>query len=161
MNTIRATAPSAAGGIILAIALSGLVAGTLDLIFAFLYYPVSVQRVLQSVAAGAIGREAAIGGGWETAALGAACHYFISLCAAAAYVIASRALPMLVRQPLIWGPAFGIAMYFFMNAILVPMSAAGRPLNWAFVTDWVPLLAHMFLFGLPIAWIARYFTYGR
>jgi hypothetical protein len=144
------------GRILLAIVLAGIAGATGDIIFAFLYYPVGVQRVLQSVAAGLLGRHAAVGGGWETAAIGAACHYGISIGAAGVFVLASRAWPALVRQPWIWGPIFGIGMYFVMNAVVVPLSAAGRPLNWNFVTQWVPLLAHMFLFGLPVALVTRW-----
>ena len=146
------------GRILLAILLAGIAGATGDIIFAFIYYPVGVKRVLQSVAAGLLGRDAAIGGGWEEAAIGAACHYLISIGAAAVFVLASRVLPMLVRQPWIWGPVFGIGMYFVMNALVVPLSAAGRPLNWKFVTEWVPLAAHMFLFGLPIALITRHYA---
>lgn len=156
--TIANDTHSTTRGILIAILIGGLAAGTGDIVFAFIFYPVGVQGVLQTVAAGLLGPDAARAGGWETAAIGAACHYFISLCAAAAYVLVSRVLPMLARQPLIWGPLFGIAMYFFMNAILVPLSAAGRPLNWNFVTQWIPLLAHMVLFGLPIGVMTRLFA---
>lgn len=158
MSTDNSATRSSAGRIVTAIVLGGLIAGSLDLAFAYAYYGVSFQRILQSVAAGALGRDAAVGGGWNSALIGAACHYFISICAAAAFVIGSRIVPALVRYPLIGGVLFGIAMYFFMNAIVVPMSNAGRPFSWAFVTAYVPLLAHMFLFGLPIALITRQFA---
>jgi hypothetical protein len=153
---------SAAGArIALSILLAGIAGATGDIVFAFVYYPVSPERVLQSVAAGLLGRDVAFGGGIGTAAIGAACHYLISIGAAAVFVLASRAWPMLVRQPWLWGPIFGIGMYVVMNAVVVPLSAAGRPLDWAFLTQWKPLLAHMFLFGLPAALVARWLADHR
>ena len=54
------------------ILLGGLIAGALDIVYAFvvygpLSYGVSPRAVLQSVAAGWIGRDASRAGGWSTA----------------------------------------------------------------------------------------------
>src|SRR5712671_2049976 len=57
----------------------GLVAGVLDIsyaiIFSWLRSGVPPSRILQSVASGLIGREAARGGGWKTALLGLFLHF--------------------------------------------------------------------------------------
>src|SRR3977135_1517904 len=57
----------------------GLVAGALDIsyaiIFSWLRSGVPPTRLLQSVASGLLGREAARGGGWKTALLGLFLHF--------------------------------------------------------------------------------------
>ena len=69
-----------------AILLGGLVAGILDITFAFIFYYAlrgsTPIRILQSVASGALGAKA-FAGGAETAALGAFFHFLIATTAAA------------------------------------------------------------------------------
>src|SRR5688500_12712358 len=84
----------------------GLIAGVLDITYAFVFSYLRSGRtpafVLQSVASGALGRRA-YEGGIKTAALGLAFHFLIALGAAAVYVLASRVLPLLVNQPVVSG----------------------------------------------------------
>jgi hypothetical protein len=76
-------------------------------------------------------------------------HFFIATTAAAVYTSASLKLPTLVRQPVPWGIAFGAAVYFFMNFVVLPLSAA-RGGRFA----WGAFIGHLFLVGLPIALLA-------
>jgi len=82
----------------------GLIAGVLDITYAFVFSYLRSGRppafVLQSVASGALGRRA-YEGGIRTAALGPAFHFLIALVAAAVYVMASRVLPFLVRHSVV------------------------------------------------------------
>jgi hypothetical protein len=139
-----------------AVLVGGLVAGLLDIGAACLIYSVSPLIVLQSIASGILGR-AAFSGGWGAAALGAACHFFIALCAAAAYVTASSFILVLRQQAVLGGLVFGALMFFFMHYLVVPLSnaASGQmtPLLYA-----INLADHMALFGVPIALCAKYFT---
>jgi len=82
-------------------------------------------RVLQGVAAGLVGRDAARAGGWTTAVLGGV--LLIGICAAivAVYVAASRLLPPLIERWWLWGPIHGAAAFVVMQFIVVPLSAAG------------------------------------
>jgi uncharacterized membrane protein YagU involved in acid resistance len=107
--------------------------------------------IYRAVASGLVGRDAAIRGGTPMAALGMLLHFFIATTAAAAYVAASTKLALLRDRPVTSGLAFGVAVYFFMKEIVVPLSAA-RPIAFS----WAGLLGHALLVGLPIALAARH-----
>ena len=138
----------------------GLVAGTLDL--AYICTLVALLRgltpawILQSVAAGWLGRDAAFAGGAGSAVLGAASHYGIAIVMASAYFLAARRLPALVRRPLLYGPLYGVALYLALTFVVVPLSAAatGQPWAWHWTVP-LHLAAHMVLVGLPCALFAR------
>ena len=135
-----------------------LVVGSCDITFAILFWlfraNVGPVRVLQSVASGLIGRTAAIGGGIKTALLGLALHYFISFCIVLVYWLAAKGLPVLRRHAVILGSTYGIAVYFVMNYVVIPLSATKRgPFNMlSFVAS---LIVHAFLIGLPAALFAK------
>jgi len=139
--------------------LGGLVGGATDIAFAAILFGVSVQRVFQSVAAGLMGREAAVAGGMETAAIGAAAHFFISFVAASIYVLATTPFPILLRRAVLGGFIFGACVWAVMNFVVVPNSLArAAPITWP--TTPIMIAGHMLFFGLPIALIARAFA-GR
>ena len=133
---------------------AGLVAGALDLLYAFVAYGligVTPVVILQSIASGRLGR-AAYQGGFGAAAIGALSHFAICVAAAAIYLELGQRLRGLATRPLIAGPVFGAAMFGVMNYVVVPLSAAVVRLPaGAFL--WVGLLVHMLCVGLPIAWI--------
>lgn len=140
-----------------AVLVGGLLAGAGDLAFALIYYGsqgAQAVRVLQTIAAGLLGREAAYAGGIGAAALGVALHFVIALGAAAVFVLAARAWPALQRRTLLAGLVFGAGVWLVMNTVIVPLSALPRgPFPPA---GWLPVLgAHLVLVGLPIAWAAR------
>src|SRR5215470_9906866 len=87
-----------------AIALSCLIAGTLDISDALIFYGlrgVSPVRILQGIAVGLIGR-GAVSLGARSAMLGLLLHYFIATIWATLYIFTSRRLP-LSRHPFLWG----------------------------------------------------------
>lgn len=114
----------------IAIVLGGLVAGALDIVYAFivygpLSYGVTPMQVLQSVAAGWIGREVARDGGMGTALLGLGTHFMIATIMAAVFVFAASAFSALSKRPVLWGFVYGLVLYVLMNYVVVPLSAAG------------------------------------
>lgn len=137
--------------------LGGVIAATLDIAYAFVFYgaygtpPV---RLLQSIASGLLGREA-YAGGYPAAALGALLHYCISICAAATFFAASLRLRWLSGHPVVAGAAFGLGVFVVMNFVVVPLSAFPHRLAFPPLVLACGLLAHMFLFGLPIALCVR------
>ena len=142
-----------------AIALGGLAAGTLDLldafIFSYLRSGAPPVRILHAIAGGLIGREAATGGGAPTAALGFAIHFCIATTMAAFFVLLSRRWSVFIRHAVPMGILYGIGAYFFMQYVVLPLSAirGGGAAPWpAFVNG---VLIHAFGVGLPIALIAR------
>lgn len=144
-----------------AIVFGGLAVGVLDILDAMIFFGIRngarPVRILQSIAAGVYGREASLNGGWKTAALGLVLHFFIATVLATIYYLGSLALPILIRYAVICGMAYGVAVFFVMNRIVVPLSAIGPargPMPWGPFLNGV--IGHALLVGLPIALIARW-----
>lgn len=143
-----------------AILWGGLLAGVGDITFAFVVSGlrgVGPVRVLHSVAGGLLGT-AAREGGLAAAALGAALHFLIAAAAAAVYWGASRRLKVLVRRPVVCGLLYGVAVYLFMNFVVVPLSAAYFQPSRAPSALLLNSAGHMLLVGLPIALAARRYS---
>jgi hypothetical protein len=138
----------------LSIFVGGLIAGTLDLISAFLTYGWPVPR---AIAAGLLGR-GALHGGAATYALGIALHFFIALSAAAIYYAASLRLYFLAEHAVVCGMFYGIAIFLVMNLIVLPLS--GLHARGPFELEGMirGLLIHMFLIGLPISLSVRRYS---
>jgi hypothetical protein len=135
----------------------GLAVGVLDILYAFTFWwlkGVGPARILQSISSGLLGA-AAYQGGAKTAVLGGALHFLIAFTIAAVYYAVSLKLPVLVRSPFLWGPLYGAAVYFFMNYVVIPLSAVPRAA--AFNVAWFvcSVIAHALLVGLPVALLAR------
>jgi len=154
-TSIRTSAatPNLAGlGLVLA---GGLLGGALDLAFAFLYYGPSGAtpvRILQFIASGVLG-QGSFQMGLESAALGAFCHFFISVSAAAIYYLVSLRFAFLTRRVVISAVVFGILVFLTMRFAVLPLSAvkSGHLKISSVIGE---LCSHMFLFGLPIAYAA-------
>ncbi|MHB1058473.1 MAG: hypothetical protein ACYC0F_11420 [Rhodanobacter sp.] len=135
----------------------GLLLGTLDLVYACTYWGllhgVPPSRILQGIAAGLLGARA-FAGGAATAWLGALLHYAIMQAMVFAYAAASRRAALLLRRPWPCGLLYGLLLYVAMNAIVLPLSAAGRVPT---LPGWVigSIVVHMALIGLPIALAVR------
>src|SRR5712671_3077070 len=112
----------------LAILWGGLLCGVLDITAALVVYGTmgaKPLRLLQGIAGGLLGPRT-YGGGIATACLGLLCHFAIAFGAAGVYVAASRVAPFLVRHAVLSGALYGVAVYFFMNRIVVPLSGATK-----------------------------------
>jgi hypothetical protein len=137
---------------------AGLAAGCLDIVNAIvfwrLYNGTGAVVILQSVAAGLLGK-AAFAGGAASAAFGLLLHFLLMFAMAAAYWLACRRWPALLRRPVAAGIAYGLGTWAVMNHVVVPLSRAGSP---PFIPAWFAdgLLAHVLLVGLPFAFIARW-----
>lgn len=152
-------APTEGSRPIQAVLSAGLTAGALDITAAFGFYAlrgVSPVRILQSVASGLLG-SAAFTGGAPAAVLGAFLHFFIALVAAAVFYLVSRRLTFLVRQPVLSGASYGVAVYLFMNHVVLPLSAvAKRP--FALDAALIMVAIHIACVGLPIALVVRRYS---
>jgi uncharacterized membrane protein YagU involved in acid resistance len=140
----------------MAILLGGFVAGTIDIGAAALINQVSPILILHYIAAGLIGREAALAGGPSVAVLGLVLQWAMSLVIAAIFVLAAWRMPRLLRAWLPWGLAYGIGIFFVMNYVVVPLSAAvakPHPPHFTAVHFIENLLA-MLLFGAIVAFFA-------
>ena len=139
----------------------GLLCGILDINSAFvayyLYRRVPPIRILQSVAAGAIGRTAAFSGGWATALLGLGLHFLIAFIWATIFYLASRRISFLTRYPWISGALYAEVVYLCMNFVVIPLSATARgPFVWPVLITGP--IGHIFFVGLPISLAVRKFS---
>jgi hypothetical protein len=142
------------------IPLGGLLIGLFDLIFAFTFYglilDVPLLRIFQSVAAGVLGRPAAVAGGVPTFLLGIVLHFVVATCIATVYFLATLVLPVLLRHPIVSGLIYGMVAYFGMKYLVLPLSAIGRrgtlPRLPILITE---LIGHALLVGLPVALLAQ------
>jgi len=137
----------------------GLIAGVLDLTYAIVFvrlrgYPAIILP--QAIASGLLGMKS-FEGGLSTAILGVALEFLITFVATAVYYLASRKLTFLTQRAVLWGLFYGVAIYFFMNFIVVPLSAAPKfEHTWASrASDFV---VHMLFIGLPMALAVRRYS---
>jgi len=145
-----------------AIFYGGLTVGVLDLLDAFIFFGLRSgarpMGILHSIAAGFLGRDAARAGGVPTAIVGLLSHFLVAFCIVTVYVLASRVIPVLRKEWVICGIAFGVIAYFVMTWLVVPMSNAGTG-TITFALPVMPvmingLLIHAFGVGLPAAYFA-------
>lgn len=153
MTEDSAPRPSGRRSALLAIAVGGLTAGTLDLIQAFILFG---RRVPLVIAAGLLGR-GALQGGAGTYTLGIILHFFIATSAAAVYYGASRRLAFLKEHWFVCGLFFGMAVELFMRLIVLPLSALQSRGPYKLHNEILGLVVHMVLIGLPIAFSVRRF----
>jgi hypothetical protein len=109
--------------------------------------------ILQGIASGLIGPRA-VGGGWPTVALGAACHFFIALSAATVFYVASRRVAFLTRRAVLSGVLYGVAVYVVMYWIVMPLSRY-HSMPFSLSRAVVAIATHMVCVGLPIALVVR------
>jgi hypothetical protein len=139
-----------------AILWGGLVAGALDAtdgVVAYGFQGLNPIQVLQYIASGLLG-PSFFQGGLAAAGLGTLLHFLIAFVAAAVYVSASRLIPALGASPWLFGPLFGVAVYFFMNHGVLPFSAVAlAPFSLGMFLNGI--IGHALFVGLPIALFAR------
>ena len=136
-----------------AILLGGLVAGTLDIGAASLISGKDPGFIMQFIASGLIGKSSFTGGA-ATIALGFVLQNLMGLIIAAVFVFASLRLPILRRQWLASGLAYGAVIYVVMNYVVLPLSAVGRSPSFS-VEGLVKNGLAMLAFGVIVAWFAR------
>ena len=139
----------------------GLIAGTMDITAALVvygHYGLTPIRLLQDIAAGLLGVRA-FEGGLPTALLGLLCHFVVAFGAAAVFFLASRSLSFLIQHAVLSGVLYGVAVYFFMNRIVVPLSAA-RKYPFSLKMMVIGVVIHIFCIGLPIALSVKQFSRG-
>jgi Na+/alanine symporter len=146
--------PSGEKNALLAIAVGGLTAGTLDLTQACILFG---WKTPLAIAGGLLGRQA-FHGGVGIYVLGVFLHFFIACSAAAVYYMASRKLDFLIEHPLVCGLFFGAAVEEVMNLIVLPLSALHARGPYDLHDLILGLVVHMTVVGLPISFSVRRFA---
>jgi Na+/alanine symporter len=154
MNVGSAPSPLKKRNPLLPIAVGGLVAGTLDLIQASIFFGLKVPLV---IAGGLLGR-AAFHGGAGTYILGVLLHFFIAFSVTAIYYAASRRLTFLTEHWLVCGFFYGMAVELVMNLVVLPLSVLHARGPYQLHDLILGLVVHMIVIGLPIAFIVRRFS---
>lgn len=131
-----------------------LVAGTLDLLSAFVFAGMAGTgpiAVLGFVASGPIGDRALHGAGWAMAGL--LVHYAIMTTMVAAYVGLAPRWPTLLRHPVIAGLLYGLLLWLVMYWVVRPLRWPAMPLptHGGVIGVAKQLFSHCILVGLPIA----------
>ena len=138
------------------IAVATLVAGTLDILSAFVFAGMAGATpggVLRYVASGPFGDAVRQGGaGW--AAAGLAVHFAIMACMAATFFLVAERVPALVRHPILAGLVYGLILWGIMYWIVKPLRWPEAPLPNSLWGIGNQLFSHCILVGIPIAWIA-------
>jgi hypothetical protein len=132
---------------------AGLIAGTIDIGAAALINAASVEVILKAIASGVLGK-ASFERGLQAATLGLFLQWGMSILIAAIYIVTARRIEVLRRRWVAAGLSYGVAIFFVMNYVVVPLSAIGRVPHFTAVRFMENLLA-MLLFGLIVAFFAR------
>jgi hypothetical protein len=144
---------------VLALLWAGFTCGCLDIIAALVVYGffgVRPMRLLQGIASGLLGPKA-FTDSLTTALLGLLCHFVIAFGAAAVYLTASRGIDFLIERAVLSGALYGVAVYFFMQRIVLPLSAAAkRPFSMKMMV--IGVVIHIVCVGLPISLSVRRFS---
>src|SRR5437660_10090890 len=137
---------------LLAILWAGFTCGTLDIsaaLVVYRYFGRPPMRLLQGIAAGVLGSRS-FQGGLPTALCSAFSVIFSSHFPATVYLTASLWIPFLLAQAVLSGVFYGVAVYFFMNRVVVPLSGAIKyPFSLQLLV--IGVVIHIFCIGLPIA----------
>lgn len=111
------------------VVIAWLLAGTLDITTAVLYYvgpsSAGAVRLLQGIASGVLGASA-FEGGAATALLGLTLHYLIALIWTLVFLVAFRLLGAVRRHLIAIGIAYGIIVWLVMNLVVLPLSNVRR-----------------------------------
>lgn len=140
------------------ILLAGFVAGSLDILAAFLVYCLIKQattpmRMLQYISSSVFG-QTAFSGGWNTALIGLSFHFMIAMTFAAFYYWIFPFFPFLNRRKVEAGLLYGLLIWAIMNLLMLPLFFHSIPnLHWEAVGLGAGIL--MLCVGLPISLIIR------
>jgi hypothetical protein len=135
-----------------AISIAGLTCGAMDISAALVVYGLMGSkplRLLQGIAGGILGPRT-YSGGTSTALLGLALHFVIAFGAATVFFLASRVVPLLLNHAVVSGVLYGVAVYFFMNRVVVQLSAATK-FPFSIKMMLIGVIIHIFCVGIPIS----------
>jgi hypothetical protein len=151
-----------AKGVLKPILLATLIAGTLDILSAFVFAGmagIGPVAVLRYVASGPFGEGVTPTLGW--AAVGLLVHFAIMFCMAAAYIIVAPRIPVLLRHPIPAGLLYGLLLWTIMYWIVKPLRWPDAPLPHSLYGIANQLFSHCILVGLPIAVVAARYLRRR
>jgi uncharacterized membrane protein YagU involved in acid resistance len=146
--------------------LSGLIAGTLDILAALTIYDLILQKttsikILQSIASGIFKKEA-YSGGSQMALYGLLLHYFIAFSFAWFYFTIYPYFSFLKKNALLSGVLYGIFVWIIMNLVVLPIVFPSLPEKHFDFPLILSMLILIFCIGIPIAFLTKkHYSYHR
>ncbi len=143
------------------IAVTGFIAGSLDILAAIIVYAViqektTAENILRYIASAVFGNKAFTGGTGMIFA-GLLFHYLVAYIFTAIYVLLYPRISFLRKQKLLSGIAYGILVWFIMNVIVVP-TAFSKPYSFtSFESLFTAMIILILMIGIPIAFLTGYF----
>ena len=138
------------------ILLSGLLAGTLDIVAAFIHYYINYNknplRVLLFIASGVFGKSAYTGGNAMYVA-GAVFHYLIAYSFTVVFFLFYPLISKLRFNRVVTGIVFGALIWLVMNLVVIPLSKTPSiPFHWPKALLAIGIL--IIAIGIPLSFLA-------
>lgn len=159
MNSSPAPAsPARSSGLVCAIAVAALIAGTLDYSAAITNFLLNggkgPTKIAWYIASSLLGREAAYSGGWVTATFGIFLHYVIATGWTVLFFVSYPRVAVLRKNAFGIGVVYGLFVWTMMTQVLVPLTRIPRsPFNATNAVIQASIL--VVCIGLPISLLAR------
>jgi hypothetical protein len=144
---------------VLAIVTGGICVGSLDAIAAMTLARLNgipPLRTWQFVASGLLGSKA-FNMGRGGVVLGLLLHFIIAFGVTTVFVVAVGFFPVLLESPVLVGGLYGVLVYVVMRMIISVSATPKREQKRSQIVAQV--IIHIFVIGIPIAWIARHFLH--
>lgn len=136
---------------------AGLIAGTLDILAAFVSYMIKTGKnpliILKFISSGVFGRVTAYGeDGTLMSILGLLFHFLIATIFAAIFYYAWPVIRLVSKNWIVTGLLYGVLVWLAMNLVVVPLSNTPvmKHNTSGIITG---MLILMVFVGLPIAWV--------
>ena len=148
-------------GLLRAILLTGLLAGTFDITgactWAYVSGGTSPIVILKFIASGAFGREAAFSGGFPMAIVGLVFHFIIAYSWTVVFFLLYPRLTFLSRNRIVTAIGYGAVIWVVMNLLVLPLTRIPQ----RSITPKSAIIGAMILMGaigVPLSYrAARYF----
>lgn len=139
--------------------LSGLIAGTLDIlaaiiVYSFILHKTTPIKILQSIASG-IFKKDAYSGGSQMALYGLLLHYFIALTFAWFYFTIYPYFSFIKKNTLFSGILYGFFVWIVMNLVVLPTVFPVLPEKHLDFPLLLSILILILCIGIPIAFITK------
>lgn len=139
--------------------LSGLIAGTLDilaaiLVYSYILHKTTAIKILQSIASGVFKKDAYTGGS-QMALYGLLLHYFIALVFAWFYFTIYPYFSFIKKNTLFSGILYGIFVWIVMNLVVLPTVFSVLPEKHLDFPLLLSILILICCIGIPIAFITK------
>lgn len=160
------TSPARSSGLIGAIAVAALIAGTLDYTAAITKFLIDGGKepikIAWYIASSLLGRDTAYAGGYATAAFGILVHYLIATGWTVLFFLAYPRLALLRQNVIAVGVGYGLFVWLMMNRVLVPMTRIKTGPFTFNANAAIQAGILVVCIGLPVALLARrHYAQGR